>query len=272
MSEEKSKVFLFKDADPAVQAANEKARANFRYFWRELAWERRRIVPALDAATVKAPFRDPKPNTASKDPQVEHMWIGDVDFDGRHITGRLLNKPNWLKTHHEGDQVSLTIEQISDWMYVCLGEVYGAYTVQLMRSGMKPQELKAHDAAWGLNFGEPGVVRVTQPRKKKSFLKSIFGSGEDLSSEHPMAENCAPAIRKQLNSDPSLAQARDDRGWTQLHHFALAGSRLCAQAMLDFGADQTARTDQGMTALDFARSLGWEDVASALLFAQGKAR
>jgi ankyrin repeat protein len=201
------------------------------------------------------------------------MWVGDVEFDGRHITGRLLNEPNWLKTHHEGDEVSLTVDQISDWMYVCLGEVYGAYTVQVMRSRMKPQELQAHDAAWGLNFGEPGVVRVIQTPKKKGFLKSVFGSaGEDLSAEHPMAENCAPSIRKQLQADPSIAQAQDDRGWTQLHHFALAGSRLCVEAMLDFGALPLARTHHGMTALDLARSLGWEDVTAALLKAQGKVR
>ncbi len=273
MSDEKSKVFLFNNSDSAVRAANESARANFRYFWRELAWERRRIVPGLNVASVKAPFRDPQPDTTSENPQVEHMWVGDVDFDGRRVTGRLLNQPNWLKTHHQDDPVTLTVEQISDWMYVCLGVVYGAYTVQLMRSRMSSNELQSHDAAWGLNFGKPGVVRVTQAPNKKTFLKSLFGSpGEDLSAEHPMAENCAPSIRNQLQSDPSLAHVRDERGWTQLHHFALAGSRVCVQAMLDFGADAAAKTDHGMTALDLARSLGWEDVTAALMRARGKGR
>jgi uncharacterized protein len=37
-----SKVFMFDNSDPEMQGAYEKARATFRYFWREVAWERRR--------------------------------------------------------------------------------------------------------------------------------------------------------------------------------------------------------------------------------------
>ena len=148
-------------------------------------------------------------------------------------------------------------------MYVQSGNVYGAHTVQVMRSRMGADELKSHDAAWGLHFGTPGTVRVIpQPPEGRGPTPP---DDEDLSAEHPMAVNCAPAIRKQLRPDPSLARIRDDRGWTQLHHFALAGSRLCVQAMLDSGADPAAKTAHGMTALDLARSLGWEDVAATLL-------
>jgi hypothetical protein len=59
-----SKVFMFDDSDPEMQNAYLSARANFRYFWREVAWERRRIIPALDLACAKAPLRKqggPKP-------------------------------------------------------------------------------------------------------------------------------------------------------------------------------------------------------------------
>src|SRR5205823_13626232 len=87
-----SKVFMFDDSDPEMQRAYEKARATFRYFWREVAWERRRIVPSLDLACVKAPFSDGKKaggNTG--DPEVEQMWLGDIDFDGQLISGTLLN-------------------------------------------------------------------------------------------------------------------------------------------------------------------------------------
>jgi len=50
MSEQSSAVFLFDNSDPEMQRAYEQARATFKYFWRELAWERRRVVPALDLA------------------------------------------------------------------------------------------------------------------------------------------------------------------------------------------------------------------------------
>src|SRR5205807_192511 len=69
-----SKVFMFDDSDPEMQRAYEKARATFRYFWREVAWERRRIVPALDLACVKAPFADGEGRPRSSDePNVEQM-------------------------------------------------------------------------------------------------------------------------------------------------------------------------------------------------------
>src|ERR1700757_632446 len=93
-----SRVFVFDNSDPEMQRAYENARATFRYFWREIAWERRRIVPALDLACVKAPFSDGKQAAPAKGtPEVEHMWLGEVDFDGRSVSGVLLNDPNWLK-------------------------------------------------------------------------------------------------------------------------------------------------------------------------------
>jgi uncharacterized protein YegJ (DUF2314 family) len=49
-------VFMFDAKDPEMQQAYEAAQASFRYFWRELSWERRRIVPGLDMTMVKLPF------------------------------------------------------------------------------------------------------------------------------------------------------------------------------------------------------------------------
>src|ERR1051325_11535225 len=94
-----SKAFWAENSDPEMQQAYEKARATFRYFWREMAWERRRIVPALDLACVKAPFSDGSGAKRDKDaPDVEHMWISEIDFDGQYVSGVLLNAPNWLTT------------------------------------------------------------------------------------------------------------------------------------------------------------------------------
>ena len=62
----------------------ENGSTTFRYFWREVAWERRRIIPALDLACVKAPFSDGEQGAHAKDtPEVEHMWLSEVDFDGQ---------------------------------------------------------------------------------------------------------------------------------------------------------------------------------------------
>ena len=162
-----SKVFLFDNSDPEMQRAYENARASFGHFWREVNWERRRIVPALDVACVKAPFSDgPNAPRAEGTPNAEHMWISDVDFDGRFVSGVLLNAPNWLKTVKEGHSARIPLGEISDWMYVISGEVFGAHTVNLLRSRMGRQERQEHDDAWGLKFGDPRTIRVVPEQNK----------------------------------------------------------------------------------------------------------
>jgi hypothetical protein len=70
-----STVVMFDNSDPEMRRAYEQARFTFRYFWRELAWERRRIVPALDLACIKAPFSD-GPG--------QHRTEGSPEEDGEH--------------------------------------------------------------------------------------------------------------------------------------------------------------------------------------------
>lgn len=268
MSDSKSSpVFMFDGGDPEMPGANEKARATFKYFWRELAWERRRIVPGVDLACIKAPFSDgPRQPGWQGDPQVEHMWLNDVDFDGRFVTGVLLNNPNWLKSVKASDQARIPLAEIGDWLYVIRGEVYGAYTVNLMRSRMKPREMQQHDAAWGLNFGDPHTIRIVPtPDKSGGFLKSLFGKTATAEiGEHPMSENMGPSFRAELAKNPSMATAKYEGGWTFLHHQALAGSVASVKILLQAGADPNAVTEHGMTPLQLAESLGWEKVIALL--------
>ncbi len=72
MSESRpSKVFMFDNSDPEMQSDYEKARATFRYFCREVAWERRRITPALDLACVgdRPVRRDPSQQVHPQKPR-----------------------------------------------------------------------------------------------------------------------------------------------------------------------------------------------------------
>jgi uncharacterized protein YegJ (DUF2314 family) len=254
-----SKVILFDNSDPEMQRAYENARSTFKYFWREVAWERRRIVPGLDLACVKAPFSDGEPDLRETEhPQVEQMWLGEVDFDGEFVSGVLLNSPNWLKSFKAGDAARVRLDEITDWMYAIGGEVYGAHTVNLMRSRMKNKERQAHDTAWGLNFGDPTTIRLV-PQKK-----GWFGTTKQEIQEHPMSEAMAPSFRSQLIADPSLVHSKDDKGWTFLHHQAMAGSAATVQVLLECGADPNALTNDGSTAMQLARSLGWANVAVLL--------
>lgn len=250
-----SKVFMFGGDDPEMLAASERARATFKYFWREMTWERRRIVPALDVACVKAAFTDPP--GARRDegqPEAEHMWIDNVDFDGKLITGNLLNSPNWLKSINEGDEVSIPLDHLTDWMYVSLGDVYGGFTVNLIRSRMDKRERKQHDEAWGLKFGDPSQIQLVPDQP----------SGDKVIGEHPMSENMGPSLKEALKENRELLADMDDRGWTLLHHQALAGSLASVKILVDAGADVNAETTNGMTPLALANVLGWDKVAAVL--------
>src|SRR5436309_13706796 len=153
------------------------------------------------------------------------MCLSDVVFVSRFVSGVLLNAPNWLKTVKEGDAARIPLGQISDWMYAISGEVFGAYTVNLMRSRMGRQERQEHDSAWGLNFGDPTKIRIApEPNKGGGLLKSWFGNRQTDTDEHPMSENMAASLKDQLAKDPSMVSAKDEKGWTLLHQEALAGS------------------------------------------------
>jgi uncharacterized protein YegJ (DUF2314 family) len=300
MSDEPSIVFKFDNSDPQIQNAYAKARDTFRYFYRELHWEARRIIPGLSVASIKAPFSDPVPpespqaNDAAPDeadtyalapdedddaetadgsahPDVEHMWVNELTFDGRTIRGKLLNTPNWLKSFQAGDDVEVPLENLSDWMYVIGDTVYGAFTVQMMRLNMNPAERRRHDEAWGLDFGDPNVVKLVpepQPPKPRNFLQRLFGSKPapppTTIGEHPMSINVAPAYREQLTANPVMLDETHDRGWTLLHQESLAGSAPTVQVLLELGANPNIKAEEGSTPLDLAKRMRWEKVVALL--------
>ena len=81
-----NKIFKAKGDSPEMIAAFEKAQKTFKYFWREISWEERRIVPALDFACVKVVFSQEMGRNT--EPIVEHMWINDISFDVAAISWR----------------------------------------------------------------------------------------------------------------------------------------------------------------------------------------
>ena len=271
-----SEVRLFAGDDPAMQEAFRNARANFKYFWREVTWERQRIIPGLMMANIKIQFADPPAVAASHGQGAEHMWIGDIEFDGKYVYGTLLNQPNWLKSFNEGQPVKMGATRISDWMYVLgTGEVYGAFTVNLLRAHMGRGERRQHDEAWGLDFGDAKDIRIIPEDwegaggKKKGFFGKLFGGSKapvDLQSiEHPMAMHMAESLGDFFQSNPSEMNSPDDKGWTLLHRMAAAGSTACVQKLLQFGADKNAKSEEGLTPLQLAKGLGWRDVTRLLM-------
>ena len=274
-------VFISPSDDPEMVEASKKARQTFKYFWRELAWEQRRIIPGLEIAAVKASLFDP-PEVREANPgglEVEHMWLIDINFDGREVEGTLINTPHSLKTYQEGQQVKIPGKQVGDWMYVCMDQVCGGFTVDLMRSRMSPSERKQHDAAWGHDFGDVGIVPLVpasylsdEPSKKKglfSKFKKVSQQPQDYKAvaakEHPMSVNMRESFEQALQENPGmLEQADDAHGFTFLHQLALAGSWDGVDVCLKHGADTTKKGHNGMTAYDLAKCLAWKRVMARI--------
>ncbi|PIQ26896.1 hypothetical protein COW36_15985 [bacterium (Candidatus Blackallbacteria) CG17_big_fil_post_rev_8_21_14_2_50_48_46] len=263
-------IYRVKNDSQDMLEAGQKARQSFKYFWRELTWENRRIIPSLDLAVVKFPFETArKPNT----PAYEHMWIDDISFDGETISGTLVNQPRWVKHLEAGALVSVPLAEISDWMFAHDGKVYGGYSVNLMRSKMEPAQRQQHDEAWGFDFGDPDLIEIT-PYTDENLKASCVTSSEDskLGSqldlelpEHPMSINMAQEFEALLNESPDILGEKDFEGWTLLHREVLAGNVLLVESLLKNGANPYEQNDKGENAFDLAQKMGWTKIQAALL-------
>ena len=247
---EQMPIYFASNEEDYMQRAFEQARESFRYFWRELYWERHRVVPGLDFAMVKICFLD----VVDGEEVGEHMWINDIDFDGETISGTLVNEPDAVQNVKNGDRVNAKIDEMSDWMFAAGGRAYGGFSVQAMRSRMQKGELKEHDKAWGLDFGDFNDILVVYEQKENP---------ENL-IEHPMSKNTHEQVEQYIKEHPSMVTDADEFGYTQLHHEAIAGNLNLVNLLLENGADKNARTKSGKTAAEFAKQMGWEQIVKVL--------
>ncbi|WP_062055190.1 DUF2314 domain-containing protein [Aquimarina longa] len=249
---EEQKLF-YAQQNEKMERAYAQAKQTFNYFWRELYWEYRRIVPALDLSIVKIPFEQ-KFETI-KEPVVEHMWINQIDFDGENISGILMNSPNRLTNISKGDSIIIPLDKISDWMFAIRGKTYGGFTIQMLRSDMEENERAEHDKAWGLDFGDYNDIQTVFEQKVHP---------ENL-IEHPMSKNMKGKVRSEyLKGNFDGITSKDENGLTMLHNETIAGNKTIIDVLLKIGIDKEAKTNTGKTALDYAKSLNWEHIIPVL--------
>lgn len=247
-----NQIFYAKGDAPEMIQAYQRARDTFKYFWREMSWEFRRIIPALDIACVKVAFMQETEDP--NDPIVEHMWINDISFDGETIRGILINDPNDITNVENGDEVEIPLHQISDWLLASEGKTYGGFTIHAMRAAMNPKERQEHDEAWGLNFGDYNNIYVVRDQDKHP---------ENL-IEHPMSINMKDSFTDFLKQYPEEVSNKDEQGFTTLHRETIAGNKTTVEILLQHHTDTGIKTPGGKTALDLAREIGWEHLIPLL--------
>jgi uncharacterized protein YegJ (DUF2314 family) len=69
----------------------------------------------------------------------EFMWLVLHSISGSTLTGQLANAPVALANVHEGDIVTVEIDDLHDWHYEINGEPQGGFTMKVMDKAMKRQ-------------------------------------------------------------------------------------------------------------------------------------
>lgn len=247
---ENNETFFAEEGNPLMDTAFKKAQDSFGYFWRELSWEYRRIIPALDLACIKIAFSQ----EIDGEEITEHMWINEIDFDGENIYGILINTPNELTNVENGDEVTIPLSQISDWLFATQNKTYGGFTIQAMRSELSDEERADHDAAWGLNFGDYNDILIAFQQKEHP---------ENLKN-HPMDRNMQEKLEEFLKGNPEEITAKDENGLTMLHRESIAGNKHTVELLLKYGADKNVLSASGKKPIDYARTLNWQSVTDLL--------
>jgi len=84
----------------------------------------------------------------------EHIWVDKPRYDGRMFHGVLGNHPADLPSWSLADAVSVAPDQISDWMVIDGDQLYGGFTLHVLRSRMSTPERQMLDMQLGLTMPE----------------------------------------------------------------------------------------------------------------------
>ena len=114
--------------DPEMLAATAEARKT----WPEFVKAFRNKPENSESFSAKFPFDAPD--------QKEFMWVEVVSINGDTVVGRLGNDPVWVKDLKLGDEVTMKLSQLSDWMYLKDGEIVGGYTVKVLMEKQQQQK------------------------------------------------------------------------------------------------------------------------------------
>ena len=137
-----SSVYMVSNEDPEMNAAMTEAR--------ETVQELVEQLPELQSAGAQVSIKVP----VSEGDNVEHIWLANLRHENGMIHGNLANAPAALPSWSYGDPVEVPLENISDWMVVLEGQLYGGYTLFAMRDRMQGDQRRRFEAAVGLDFPE----------------------------------------------------------------------------------------------------------------------
>ena len=73
----------------------------------------------------------------------EYFWVADLKRQNGAVSGEINNEPEIVHSVKLGDRITIPEAEISDWMYVRGGKIYGNETVHAQYKTMSPEEAAA---------------------------------------------------------------------------------------------------------------------------------
>jgi len=127
---QRDKVVEVADDDPEMVAAIAKARASLPQFWE--VFDRHSEGDSDFALKVKITDAN----------GTEHFWATDLQRSGGKTTGTINNDPNTVKKVKLGDRIEIPEADVSDWLYMRGGKMYGNYTLKPLFKSMPAAEVE----------------------------------------------------------------------------------------------------------------------------------
>lgn len=106
--------------DPELVAATGQAQSTLDEFIAALG----AVDPSARGHAVKTTFRDGAIG--------EHMWVGQLRWDGERFHGVLDNDPVDVRNVRRGDAVVVERADVEDWLYFVGQEMRGGFTVRVL--------------------------------------------------------------------------------------------------------------------------------------------
>ncbi len=117
-------------SEQEMKAATTRARKEIDSFILELS------NPTGDSHAVKMPITD--------NGETEHFWLIDVTYNNGQFAGVINNDPGIVKNVQIGEKREVKKAEISDWMFIRGGKLYGNYTMRPLLKTMPKQEAERY--------------------------------------------------------------------------------------------------------------------------------
>jgi uncharacterized protein YegJ (DUF2314 family) len=92
--------------------------------------------PTGESHAVKVPITDQG--------DTEHFWLIDVSYSDGEFAGTINNDPGMVSNVRIGDKRKVKKSEISDWMFMRDGKMYGNYTLRPLLEAMPTDEAERY--------------------------------------------------------------------------------------------------------------------------------